>query len=390
MKITDIKTFNVFTYRTNFVFVKLETDEGISGIGEGTLEYKENALLGAIEDIKRVLIGQDPREVERISHELYRDSYWRVGPVLQSAVSAVNMAMWDIKAKAAGVPVYEMLGGKVRDGVRMYANAWFAGAKTADEFAAAAVKAKNMGVTALKWDPFGKAYMYMENADFRRSIEIVEAVRGAVGNDVDLLIEGHGRFDIATGIKIANAIKPFDPYFFEEPTPPDCLDALAQVHKSSPVPIAAGERLYSLTQMRDFLERGCADFVQPDISHCGGISAVKKMAALCEAHYVALAPHNPSGPVANAATLHIAASTPGFRILEICFTDVSWRKELTNERVVFDKGNILIPTGVGLGLEINEENCLKYPFQPIDLRHYKGTLTNIRPADHTSTYFEGL
>ena len=390
MKITDIKTFNVFTYRTNFVFVKLETDEGISGIGEGTLEYKENALLGAIEDIKRVLIGQDPREVERISHELYRDSYWRVGPVLQSAVSAVNMAMWDIKAKAAGVPVYEMLGGKVRDGVRMYANAWFAGAKTADEFAAAAVKAKNMGITALKWDPFGKAYMYMENSDFRRSIEIVEAVRGAVGNDVDLLIEGHGRFDIATGIKIANALKPFDPYFFEEPTPPDCLDALAQVHKSSPVPIAAGERLYSLTQMRDFLERGCADFVQPDISHCGGISAVKKMAALCEAHYVALAPHNPSGPVANAATLHIAASTPGFRILEICLTDVSWRKELTNERVVFDKGNILFPTGVGLGLEINEENCLKYPFQPIDLRHYKGTLTNIRPADHTSTYFEGL
>lgn len=390
MKITDIKTFNVFAYRTNFVFVKLETDEGISGIGEGTLEYKENALLGAIEDIKRVLIGQDPREVERISHELYRDSYWRVGPVLQSAVSAVNMAMWDIKAKAAGVPVYEMLGGKVRDGVRMYANAWFAGAKTADEFASAAVKAKNMGVTALKWDPFGKAYMYMENSDFRRSLEIVEAVRGAVGNDVDLLIEGHGRFDIATGIKIANALKPFDPYFFEEPTPPDCLDALAQVHKSSPVPIAAGERLYSLTQMRDFLERGCADFVQPDISHCGGISAVKKMAALCEAHYVALAPHNPSGPVANAATLHIAASTQGFRILEICLTDVSWRKELTNERVVFDKGNILIPTGVGLGLEINEENCLKYPFQPIDLRHYKGTLTNIRPADHTSTYFEGL
>ncbi len=390
MKITDIKTFNVFTYRTNFVFVKLETDEGISGIGEGTLEYKENALLGAIEDIKRVLIGQDPREVERISHELYRDSYWRVGPVLQSAVSAVNMAMWDIKAKAAGVPVYEMLGGKVRDGVRMYANVWFAGAKTADEFAAAAVKAKNMGITALKWDPFGKAYMYMENADFRRSIEIVEAVRGAVGNDVDLLIEGHGRFDIATGIKIANALKPFDPYFFEEPTPPDCLDALAQVHKNSPVPIAAGERLYSLTQMRDFLERGCADFVQPDISHCGGISAVKKMAALCEAHYVALAPHNPSGPVANAATLHIAASTTGFRILEICLTDVSWRKELTNERVVFDKGNILIPTGVGLGLEINEENCLKYPFQPIDLRHYKGTLTNVRPAEHTSTYFEGL
>ena len=390
MKISGIKTFVVHCFRTNWVFVKVETDEGIHGIGEGTLEYKEHALIGAVQDLEHALVGKDPFDTAWIEHENYRDAYWRGGAVLMSALSAIDMALWDIKGKALGVPCWKLLGGKCREKVPCYANCWFAGAKEPEEFAAKATAAVERGFKGLKWDPFGKAYMYMENSDFRRSIEIVEAVRGAVGNDVDLLIEGHGRFDIATGIKIANALKPFDPYFFEEPTPPDCLDALAQVHKNSPVPIAAGERLYSLTQMRDFLERGCADFVQPDISHCGGISAVKKMAALCEAHYVALAPHNPSGPVANAATLHIAASTQGFRILEISFTDVSWRKELTNERVVFDKGNILIPTGVGLGLEINEENCLKYPFQPIDLRHYKGTLTNIRPADHTSTYFEGL
>ena len=390
MKITDIKTFNVFTYRTNFVFVKVETDEGVSGIGEGTLEYKEHALLGAIEDIKRVLIGQDPREVERICYELYRDSYWRVGPVLQSAISAINIALWDIKAKLCGVPVYEMLGGRVRDGVRMYANAWFSGASEPEEFADAAKKAVALGVTALKWDPFGKAYLYMDNASFCHAMEVVEAVRGAVGNDVDLLIEGHGRFDIATGIKIANALKPFNPMFFEEPTPPDSLDALAEVHRNSPVPIAGGERIYSTTQFQEFLNKGCADFAQPDVSHCGGISAVKKMAAMAENYYVAIAPHNPSGPVANAATLHLAASIPGFRILEICLTDVSWRSELTNEKVVFDHGNILIPEGVGLGLELNEENCQKYPFQPIDLRHYKGTLTHIRPADQSSTYFIGI
>ena len=390
MKITDIKTYNVFSYRTNFVFVKIETDEGISGVGEGTLEYKEHALLGAIEDIKRVLIGQDPRQVERICFELYRDSYWRIGPVLQSAISAVEMAMWDIKGKALGVPVYELLGGKVRDSIRMYANGWFAGAKTPDEFASAAAKAKEMGITALKWDPFGKNYLYMDNADFRHSMEIVEAVRGAVGNEVDLLIEAHGRFDIATGIKIANALKPFDPYFLEEPTPPDSFDALAEVRRKSPVPIAAGERVYSPMQLRTFLEKGCADYVQPDVSHCGGISAIKKMAAIAETYYVALAPHNPSGPVANAAALNLAAALPGFRILEIMLTDVSWRGELTNEKVVFENGNILIPDGAGLGLELNEENCLKYPFQPIDLRHYKGTLTNIRPADKTSTYFIGL
>ena len=390
MKITDIKTYNVFSYRTNFVFVKIETDEGISGVGEGTLEYKEHALLGAIEDIKRVLIGQDPRQVERICFELYRDSYWRIGPVLQSAISAVEMAMWDIKGKALGVPVYELLGGKVRDSIRMYANGWFAGAKTPDEFASAAAKAKEMGITALKWDPFGKNYLYMDNADFRHSMEIVEAVRGAVGNEVGLLIEAHGRFDIATGIKIANALKPFDPYFLEEPTPPDSFDALAEVRRKSPVPIAAGERVYSPMQLRTFLEKGCADYVQPDVSHCGGISAIKKMAAIAETYYVALAPHNPSGPVANAAALNLAAALPGFRILEIMLTDVSWRGELTNEKVVFENGNILIPDGAGLGLELNEENCLKYPFQPIDLRHYKGTLTNIRPADKTSTYFIGL
>ena len=390
MKITDIKTFNVFTFRTNFVFVKIETDAGISGIGEGTLEYQEHALLGAIEDIKRVLIGQDPRQVERICHELYRDSYWRVGPVLQSAISAVNMAMWDIKAKACNVPVYEMLGGKVRDSIRMYANVWFSGAKTPEEFAAAAVAAKEKGVTALKWDPFGKAYMYMDNKDLSYSLSIVEAVRGAVGNDVDLLIEGHGRFNIATGIHVANELKQFNPMFFEEPTPPDSFDAIAEVRRKSPVAIAAGERVYSLTQFREFLDKGCADFAQPDMSHCGGISAVMKMAAMAEPHYVAIAPHNPSGPVANACALHLAAAIPGFRILEICLTDVSWRKELTNERVVFEKGNILIPEGVGLGLELNEENCLKYPFQPVDLRHYKGTLTNVRPENQSGTYFIGI
>ncbi|WP_308589138.1 galactonate dehydratase [uncultured Oscillibacter sp.] len=390
MKITDIKTFNVFTFRTNFVFVKLETDAGISGVGEGTLEYKEHALLGAVEDIKRVLLGQDPREVERICHELYRDSYWRVGPVLMSAISAVNMAMWDIKAKACHVPLYELLGGRVRDSVRMYANLWFAGAKTPEEFAAAAKKAAAMGITALKWDPFGKAYLHMDNREFSQAIATVEAVRDAVGSGVDLLIEGHGRFDVSTGIRVANALRPFDPMFFEEPTPPDSLDALAEVHRRSPVPIAAGERIYSTSQFQEFLDKGCADFAQPDVSHCGGISAVKKMAAMAEPRYVALAPHNPSGPVANAATLHLAASTPGFRILEICLTDVSWRGELTDERVVFQQGDILIPQGEGLGLELNEENCAKYPFQPVDLRHYKGTLTDVRPAGQSGTYFIGL
>ncbi len=390
MKITKIHTYNVFTFRTNFVFVEVETDSGITGVGEGTLEYKEHALLGAIEDIKRVLIGRNPMEIEKIVTELYRDSYWRAGAVLQSAVSAVEMALWDIKGQYLKVPVYELLGGRVRERIRMYANGWFANARTPDEFAEAAVLAKEKGITALKWDPFGKAYMTLEKKELVRSMEIVEAVRSAVGNEMDLLIEGHGRFDIATGIRIANALKPFDPLFFEEPTPPDSLDAIAEVRRKSPVPIAAGERVYTLPQFKEFLDKGCADFAQPDVSHCGGISAVKKMASMAEACYVAMAPHNPSGPVANAATLQLAGCISNFRILEIMLTDVSWRRDLTDEEVIFQDGCIQIPNKPGLGVKIKQEGCLAHPFEPVNLRHYDGTLTDIRPAGETCCYFKGL
>lgn len=390
MRITEIHTYTVFMYRTNYVFIEIETDEGITGVGEGTLEYKEHALLGAVEDIRRVLIGRDPRQIEKITSELYRDSYWRNCAALQSAVSAVDMALWDIKGKLLGVPVYELLGGKVRDGVRMYANGWFAGANTPEEFASAAKAAKEKGVTALKWDPFGKAYLYMDRGELARSIETVEAVRASVGSEVDLLIEGHGRFDIETSVRVAQALKPFEPMFFEEPTPPDSIDALAEVRRKSPVPIAAGERLYAPVAFRDFLEKGCADFIQPDVSHCGGISAIKKIASMAENYYVAVAPHNPSGPVANAATLQLAGCLTNFRILEIMMTDMSWRKRLTDERVIFADGTILIPDRPGLGLSLDREECGAHPFQPVDLRHYKGSLTDIRPRDAAEYYFEGI
>lgn len=390
MRITEIKTFVVYAYRTNFVFVRVDTDEGLSGVGEGTLEYKEHALLGAIEDIRRVLVGRDPGRIEELTGLLYRDSYWRTGPVLQSAVSAIEMALWDIKGKHYGAPVYGLLGGKVREEIRMYANGWFAGARTPEEFAQKAEEAVALGVTALKWDPFGKAYMTLGREEFSRALACVEAVHGAVKGRADLLIEGHGRFDVATSIRVARALAPFEPMFFEEPVPPDSMDALARVHEKSPVPIAAGERLFTLYDFARLLERSCVDFVQPDMSHCGGISAVVKIAAMAQAHYIALAPHNPSGPVANAAALQLAGCLPGFRILEIMLTDVAWRRELTDETVAFREGAVAIPDRPGLGVELREANFSRYPFQPIDLRHYKGSLTDIRPKEGTCLYMEGM
>lgn len=391
MKITEIKTYAVNAYRTNFVFVKIMTDEGLTGVGEGTLEYKEHALLGAIKDLKDYLIGKNPLHIEQHVHMMYRDSYWRSGAVLMSALSAVEMAMWDIAGKYYGAPVHALLGGPVRDKIKMYANGWFAGAKRPEEFAEKAVAAVAMGVRALKWDPFGSAYLTMERRQFAESIDCVAAVRGAVGNDVDLLIEGHGRFNVETGVRVARALEPFDPMLFEEPVPPDNLDALAEVHRRSPVPIAAGERIYSPQMFRPFLEKGCADFFQPDVSHCGGISAVKKMAAMAEPYYISMAPHNPSGPVANAACLQLAGCMTNYAVLEIMLTDVAWRAALTDEVVEFCDGAIKIPQKPGLSIEIDEEACARYPLRPTSLRHYKGALTDIRPAGAEAVcYFSGM
>lgn len=386
MKVTDIKIFTVDAFRTNWVFIKVYTDEGIDGVGEATLEYKEKALWGAVEHIKEYLIGQNPLDIEKHWHAIYRDAYWRGGPVLMSALSAVEMALWDILGKSLNVPVYQLLGGKCHDKVRIYANGWFAGAKKPHEFGEKAKIAMERGITALKWDPFGKNYMNISNADLTEALECVDAVRSAVGNKVDLLIEGHGRFNIPTAVKIAKELEQFSPMFFEEPVPPDNLDALKEVKDRSPVALSAGERLYTRWDYNEFFEKLPADYIQPDVSHAGGIMELKKIAAIAEAKYIPFAPHNPSGPVANAATLQLAACCPNFCILEIMYSDVDYRKDVTDEKLEYKDGYITIPNKPGLGIEINEEECLKHPYEVHTLRHYTGALTDIRPAK-TEFYF---
>ncbi len=380
MKVTDVKPFVVDCFRTNWVFVKIYTDEGVTGVGEATLEYKEFALLGAVEHIKSYLVGKNPLEIEKHWFHIYRDAYWRGGAVLMSALSAVNIALWDILGKHLGVPVYQLLGGKANDDVRIYVNGWFSGAKTPAEFAEKAKIAVQRGVTAMKWDPFGKSYLQLSNKDLTNALECVSAVREAVGGDVDLLIEGHGRFDIPTGITIAKELEPFKPMWFEEPVPPDNLDALKAVRDKSPVPISAGERLYSHRDYRALFDKQAADYIQPDISHAGGISELMKIAAEAESRYIPFAPHNPSGPVANAATLQIAAATPNFCIFEIMYSDVEWRKEITDEALVYHDGKITVPDKPGIGIELNEEVCLAHPYTEHTLRHYTGALTDIRPT----------
>jgi galactonate dehydratase len=388
MKITGIETYICHAYRTNWVFVKVLTNiDGLHGVGEATLEYKEHTVAQACKELERTLIGKDPHRIEEIWHNAYRDAYWRGGAVLMSALSAIEMALWDIKGKDLGVPVYQLLGGKVRESIPCYANGWFAPAKTPDEFAEKAKQAVAQGFKALKWDPFGSSYLQIERKQLNEAIACVGAVYDAVKDSADIIIEGHGRFDIPTAVRVGQALGEFDILWFEEPIPPQNLEGLAEVKRRVNVPISAGERLYNRWEFRSLFELKAADFIQPDVSHAGGIMELKKIAAMAETYHIPICPHNPSGPIANAATLQLAACVPNFYLLETMSSDVPWRKSISTEEVKFENGEMFISDKPGLGIDINIEEIKKHPFEPKELRHYKGTLTDIRPADAES-YFE--
>jgi galactonate dehydratase len=209
MKITDIKTFAMDAVRVNWIFVKVYTDEGVTGVGEATLEYKGAAVVSAIEDLKNYLVGKDPMDIELHVYRMYRDSYWRTGPILCTAISGIEIALWDIAGKFLGVPVYRLLGGMIRDRIPIYANGWFRGAKTNDDFVARVQEAREKGFKAYKWDPFGTAYLTITNEELANAIDCVARVREAVGPTVDLLIEAHGRFNVGTAITVARELAPF-------------------------------------------------------------------------------------------------------------------------------------------------------------------------------------
>ena len=390
MKITDVKAYTMDSFRMNWNFVKVETDEGIYGWGEASLGTNENALEGMVKDLKRLIVGRDPFETEKLMFEVYRDIYWKGGPVLMSALSAIEMACWDIKGKALNVPVWALLGGMVRARVMMYANAWFVGARTPEEFAIKAKRTAELGIKAIKWDPFGSSHMSISNEQLKLSSDIVGAVREAVGDNVDLLIECHGRFNPTTALIISRELEQYHPMFLEEPCVPDNMDSTAYVRAHSNIPIAAGERGYGIYAFQEILEKNCVDYLQPDVFHAGGLMTGKKIAGMAEAKHVPGSFHNPSGPVSNAAILQLASTIPNFCIHEIMLTDGSFRKQVSTEEVHYEDGHIIIPDKPGLGIDLDEEVIKSRPFKERNLRHYVGTVTDIRPKDDTIYYFKEL
>lgn len=390
MKISDIKIYTLDSYRMNWAFIKVETDEGLYGWGEASLGTNEMALEGMIADLKRLIIGRNPLEIEKMCFEVYRDIYWKGGAVLMSAISGIEIALWDIAGKYFNTPTYNLFGGKMRDKVKMYANAWFVGAREPEEFAGKAKNTAALGIKALKWDPFGSAHMTISNEQMEKTINIVGAVREAVGSKVDLLIECHGRFNPTTALRISRELEQFKPMFLEEPCVPDNMDSTAYVRAHSNIPIAAGERGYTKYAFEEMFSKGCVDYAQPDVFHTGGLMEGKKIAAMAEAKHIMISYHNPSGPISNAAILQLAATVPNFVIHEIMLTDASFRQKITNEEIHYEDGYIMIPDKPGLGIDVNVEEVLKRPYKPRNLRHYVGTVTDIRPKNDTIYYFKEL
>ena len=391
MKAIAVNTYVVDVGSFRPVVVEILTDEGISGLGEGAVGFGIgcNAAAAMIKELaERFVVGKDVGGILSIWNDFYYDTFWGkgAGAIFYAAVSALEQALWDIKGKTLGVPVWQLLGGKLRDDIPVYVNGWFAPAKTPDEFAEKAAAIRDLGYPGCKWDPFGKAWQEIGKRELDAAMECIRKVAAAVGNDMLLLIEGHGRFDVPTAVRIGRRLEEFDIHWFEEPLPPDDLPGMREVKERVRVALSAGERLYNRYEFRRFFDLGCADYVQPDVSHAGGLLEMRFLASEAEIRHLGFCPHNPSGPVANAATLQLAACVPNFSILEMMMTDVPFRAEVCDEKLTLRNGRMSIPDRPGLGVDLNERELLKHPFRPTQLRHYRGDLTDIRPADAVRYY----
>ena len=356
VSITGVETYMVANPWKPWVFVQLETDAGVTGLAEATTHDKPRTVAASIEEMSDYFIGKDPFDTEKIWLEMYRDEWFSKNVINTTVCSAVDMACWDIKGKLLDKPVYELLSGKTHgDELRAYANGWYTDTGgTPEGFAEAAERVVDDGYDAMKFDPFGTAWQSMSKADKNHAVDIVRAVREAVGPDVDLLIECHGRFSAGQAVDIARKLDEFEPTWFEEPCPPDSINSLAEVSRKSPIPVATGERHISKHDFYELVTRTEIDVFQPDLMNTGGITEGKKIAGLAEADHVDIAPHNPQGPVASAIYSHFCASVPNFRIQELFQTyDIDWVDDLLVDPLVIEDGYMEIPEGPGFGIELD-------------------------------------
>ncbi|MSP11622.1 MAG: galactonate dehydratase [Chloroflexi bacterium] len=377
MKITQVSTVVVNANMRNWIFVKVETDQpGLYGWGEATLEWKTKGVVGSVDDVSRLIIGEDPLRIEHLYQIMYRQYFWKVGIEGMTAISGIEQALWDIKGKVFNVPVYELLGGRVRDRVRVYNHLGGGQMKSMyestepQEFAERALIVKEAGYTAMKFMAVPRTEPVEGIQSVRYAEILVRAVREAVGPEMDLMVDLHARTWPGMAIQYCHAFEPYGLLFFEEPCPTEDIEATAQVTRASRIPIATGERLVGRHQFREIFEKRACHVIQPDLSHCGGLWEARKIAAMAETYSMAVAPHNPNGPIATAVAVHFALATPNWLIQEAITNDVPWRNEVLEHPIEVKDGYVDIPVRPGLGIDVNEKAAAKYPFKAEAVQRY--------------------
>ena len=364
MKITAVRTYLVGNPWKNWLFVRVETDEGIHGVGEGTINAFSQTVAAAIEELRDEYLGHDPTRVELLLQKLVRDVYTEGAQIHLSAVSAIEVACWDILGKSYGRPVHELLGGRIRDRVRVYANGWYRSERKPELIADRAREVVRHGYTALKMDPFGHAYRVMDRREEDLSIAIVAAVREAIGPEVDLMIEGHNRFSVASALRVADRLAEYRPAWFEEPVPHQNVASMAAVASRSPVPVATGESFTSMQQFADLLRHEAVHILQPEPLYLGGLWRTRMVAAMADAHYAVVAPHNAQGPVCSAISAQPGACIPNFYVQESFdeFND-PWTREIVDHPIIQEGGWVNVPTRPGLGIELDWERLEGHPYE---------------------------
>jgi galactonate dehydratase len=372
VKIVSVTTRVVNAEMRNWVFVRVETDQpGLYGWGEATLEWKTRAVAGAVEDIAPLVIGRDPRDIEQLVRIMKKHSFWRLGVIGMSAVSGIEIALWDIFGKSLGVPVWRLLGGKVREKVRVYTHLGLGDMRAVYETLEAGPLVQRAGEVVDKGYRAFKA-VFIPYTHFHAPLpevdkvgRMMEALRAAVGPRVEIMVDFHGRpASVGAALAYIQALEPGRPMFVEEILPPGDTAGLAAVAAKTRVPIAAGERLVDRLEFDELFRTRAVDIAQPDICHCGGLLEAKKIAAMAEAVSIGVAPHNPLGPIAGVAALHFAVSTPNHVIQEEMVGAVPWYFDVVQGPIRMVDGFWQVPEAPGLGIEVDEAVCAAHPFAP--------------------------
>ena len=362
--IEAIETFVVDGGWRSFVFVRITTEDGLSGVGEATLEFYEDVVAVAVANLGRSIRGIDAGRIEYIWQRLVKGGVWRGGPVHMSAVSGIDQALWDLFGKRTGLPVHALLGGACRDDVALYGNG--ARGETPEQIAASAKPIADAGFAGLKFLAAGPSLAVDTGEAIKRTVAMAAAARDAVGPDIGVGVDCHCRFSPAMAVKLARGLEPLDVWFLEEPVVREDPVGMGRVAASTTIPIAAGERLYSRSDFEPFLQAGAIALAQPDLSHCGGISEARRIAAQVEVKGVGFAPHNPLSPVNTLASAQLALTTPNFVTLEYVVDDVPWRDALIDPPLDIADGILRVPDLPGLGFELNMETVLAHPGGPTE------------------------